>query len=105
MKNWFIEHNPFDENTVQLRSLSTGLTAKDEVNCDQAIDIGLTLHRSLDNSHVSEAKIKRASQTRTIASCYTNIKVSGNVIDVDPSKLFNRLLAMAQREDDLSKVF
>lgn len=105
MRNWFKNHNPFENNTAELRSLSTGLKAKDEVNCDRAVTIGWNLQKSLDNAHISEAKVKRSNQIRTIASSYNNVKVSGKTIDVDPSKLFNRLIAMAQREEDLWKYF
>ena len=85
--------------------MSTGLNAKDEVNCNQPVAIAWNLQKNLDNVHIREAKIKRASQIRTIASSYNNVKVSGKTIDVDPSKLFNRLIAMVQREDHLSKYF
>ena len=62
MKSWFKYHNSFESNTTELRSLSTGLKAKDEVNCDQAVAIGWNLQKNLDNVHIREAKIKRASQ-------------------------------------------
>ena len=85
--------------------MPTGLKAKDKINCDQAVAIGWNFQKNLDNVHIREAKIKRESQIRTNASSYNNVKVSGKTIDVDPSKLFNRLIVMAQREVDLSKYF
>ena len=39
VKDWFKTHNPFDDNTTELQSLSTGLQANEEVNCDNAINI------------------------------------------------------------------
>ena len=40
--DWLSEHDPFDDQVFGLRSLSTGVTAKENVNCDEAVDVGIT---------------------------------------------------------------
>ncbi len=40
VKDWFDCHEPFDKNESNLKSLSTGITAKTEINCDNAEDVG-----------------------------------------------------------------
>ena len=103
IKAWLDQHEPFDENVPGLRSLSTGLTAKegDGVNCDMAEEVGLTIHRKLDNVVFTEAKISRADHIKPLAFLFSNVKLGKKVIYIDPLTLFSRLIAMVQREDDI----
>ena len=107
MKEWFEQHEPFDENISGLRSLSTGITAcdGDGVNCDQAEEVGREIHRKLDRVKVDEAKIKRADHIKPIAFLYNNVKLGQKVIHINPLTLFTRLVAMIQREENLEKFF
>ena len=62
---WFDEHELFDENVTGLRSLSTGVTGDDKLNCDSAEEFGFLMQEKLNNVNVADAKIKRSEQAKT----------------------------------------
>ena len=107
IKEWFNQHEPFDENVSGLRSLATGVTARDGdgVDCDNAEEVGRKIQRKLDNVKVNEAKIKRSDHIKPIAFLYNNVKLGQKVIYINPLTLFTRLVAMIQREENLEKFF
>ena len=104
---WFCQHEPFDENVPGLRSLSTGIMATDEdqVNCDLAEKIDLNIHQKLDNIIVADGKIKRNDRIQTLASLYNKVGKKHKEINVNPVNLFTRLIAVAQRDKDISTYF
>ena len=60
--DWLTTKNPFVVPDVNLFSLSNGLVStegKDEVNCEKAEEVGLTIQRSLDDVSVTNASVKR----------------------------------------------
>ena len=61
--------------TPELRSLSTGIIATAEITCDDAEAVGHRLQSALDGVAVSNAKIKRSHQIKTLASLLPGIKV------------------------------
>ena len=48
--SWFGTHNPIDPTIETLQSLSTGLTASDgdNINCNDAKNVGLQMQMKLD---------------------------------------------------------
>ena len=53
MKAWLKERNPFEFVDANLHSLSSGLISvagKDQVNCDNAEQLGGNIHQQLDGS-------------------------------------------------------
>ena len=68
-KSWLVSHNPFayeDEHSHALSSGSISITGKDEVNCEQAEELGLVIQSKLDGKKVSELKIKRNDQVKSL---------------------------------------
>ena len=107
-KDWLLKRNTFVYNDDLLRSLSTGIFVKssDEVNCDMAEQIGRKIHRSIDNVKLTDAKIKKNDKLKPLAYLTNAVKVGGkSSICVNPTILFTRLAAIAQREDDVEAVF
>ena len=54
--------NPFGFEDENLHSLSTGIipmTSKDNVNCEDAKELGLKIQKEFDNVSLSAATIKR----------------------------------------------
>ena len=58
---WLQQFNPFDTGDNRLRSLTSGLAAKDGdgINCDRAEVVGRSLQENLDKLSMDEAKVKR----------------------------------------------
>ena len=65
---WLAQHNPFDIQRAELRSLSSGLTASDGdgVNCDEVEEVGFLLQGKLDDVKYHEASMKRTEKVRTL---------------------------------------
>ena len=66
--NWMSEMDPFDVNRVQLQSLTSGLTANENVNCDEAESVGHNIQSKLDDQLFSRCSVKRGDQVTTLAS-------------------------------------
>ena len=99
---WFVVHDPFDGTVPQLRSLASGLTARegDGINCDDTEKVGEAIQRSMDGKSVSEATMKRSLAIHTLDDIRPGIKIGTQIVRIDPSVLFTRCTALAQREDE-----
>ncbi|KAK6168833.1 hypothetical protein SNE40_020007 [Patella caerulea] len=96
-RQWLDNHNPFEPGIPVLRSLSTGITATEDINCDRAEEVGYKIQTSLDNKPCTEAKIKRKDQIRTLQDLLPGVRVGKKVIHVDPTTLFLRCVEVAKR--------
>ena len=106
---WFECRNPFAFDDSHLHSLSTGAVsdiAKDDTNCENAEALGLSIQQSLDNCNFLEAKIKKKDQLRSLSDLTRRVKIDDrNSIRLDSTRLFIRLAAIAQREEDVEEYF
>ena len=108
LKAWLKERNPFEFVDANLHSLYSGLISvagKDQVNCDNAEQLGATIHQQLDGSSLANANIKRRDCFTSLASLFNIVKVDDKQVFLDPIVLFTQLTAIAQREDDVEKYF
>ena len=94
-------------NERRLRALSSGLTATDGdgVNCDRTEQVGENIQKQLDNVSVVEASIKRSEQVRSLDYLYPGIQVDRQKFHINPTLLFSRLIAIVQREEDMTPYF
>ena len=108
-KVWFEHRNPFSFADSNLYSLSTGvisINGQDEVNCENAEIIGRKIHEGLDKVTYPDAKIRKCDQLKSLGSLQNSLKVSDkSSICVNPTILFTRLAAIAQREDEVECCF
>ena len=103
--SWIEERNPFEGGT-ELRSISTGICDDGSVNCDASEDIGRAIQQGINNIPLHEIKMKRMFIAKTIESLYNSVKIDQKKsIVIKPTSLFNRLIAIAQRESDLEQFF
>ena len=86
--NWCEKFDPFDTTNSGLKSLATGLTAKDnsEINCGNAESIVHTLQQSIDNLPITEAKIAVRKKIKTLVSLTVVTLVNLRVIIVADDK-------------------
>jgi len=107
LKEQLKEFNPFDIHEQKLQNIFTGLSAddKDGVNCDEAEKVGLEIQRSLDNIEVNKAIMQRSKQVKTLATLLPAVKVNGETIHADPNLLFQRLIMLVDRADDMTNCF
>ncbi len=101
----FIE--AFDPSEPRLRSLSSGLIAgsDDDINCDETELVGSRIQEKLNNISVANASIKRSEQVRTLNHLTPGVRIGNQRVVIDPTLLFSRLIAIAQREENIEKYF
>ena len=76
------------------------------INCDNTEGIGQAIQKDLDRTFLHTTKIKSKSKVQPITSlCNTMVIKEGKYISLKPTSLFSRLTALAQREDDVAKLF
>ena len=108
--DWIEVRNPFNMIDDNLHSLSTGVVSvkgKDKVNCDDAENIGAIIQKKLDDTTFTEAKIKKKDLLVPLDSL-TNSPLdadSKDAVSVNPTLLFTRLAAIAEREENVEQYF
>ena len=107
IQEWFDQHEPFDMNEPGLRSLSSGLVAADDdtINCDKTEQIGTKIQKQLNNASVADGSIKRSEQVRSLDHLLPGVKVDKKQVNINSTILFSRLIAIMQREDEISSYF
>ena len=105
--DWLEQNNPFQRELEKLYSLATGLTAdeSDGINCYDAEIVGFNIQKSLDKSSVVEASIKRREQVKTLQHLKKGITIENQVIHIDPSMLFTRLIVLLERSERMEDYF
>ena len=103
--DWLSTYPSFD----RLRSIFSWIIVLDNdslINCNNTKRIRISFHKGLDAIFLHAAKIKSKSKVQPIDSlCNTVVIKEGKYITLKPSALFTRFTAVAQREDDMKKVF
>jgi hypothetical protein len=101
--------NPFDVTDPRLHCLTSGIAAteSDDINCDDAEKVGSDIVNKLNGLKYSEVTMKRKEQVKTLAHV---INASSNTTkkqfhSIDPTVLFNRLLVIMQRSNDVQQYF
>ena len=87
-----VEREPFRKTSDKLMSLSTGLMAEDSVNADEAKQVGDKILTSMVGHSVAEFKFAQKNQVKTLASAVHVKSASGERIEMDPQRLYQRLL-------------
>ena len=107
LKDQLKQHNPFDCQDSRLQCIFTGMAAdlNDEVNCDQAETVGFEIQNSLNDVVVSKASIKRSKQVKTLATLLPAVKINGDPVYVDPNILFQRLIMLIDRSEEMTTCF
>ncbi len=105
IKEWFDQHESFnlDENGL----CSLGLTAADGdgINCDRAEEVGARIQKKLDHVSIAQASLKRKDQVKSLNHLQPGIQIDKEKCQINPTNLFSRLIAIIQREEDLSPYF
>ena len=101
--SYFQENSPFTSDNT-LRNISTGVHAHATVNVDKAEAVGRAILEDMEGKTVDEYVFKRVNQAVTL-DCKSSVKVDGDVIEIDPQLLFQRLTLVAKSRDNLEDVF
>ena len=103
--SWLKDHNPLSTLETRLKSLSTGITVDSGcgLNCDDAERIGVEIHKKLDGLAIAEAKVNRKDRVVCLDVMINSINVGKKSVPINPTLFFNRLSALAGREENEEK--
>ena len=98
------ERNPFSDDPA-LRNIVTGVTAAaDTVNAENPKAVGTAIVNEMVGKNVIEHSFKKKNQIVNMAS-NNAIKVSNELVSIDPQVLFQRLVTAGMSNEQLPKVF
>ena len=102
--NFLESKNSFNLHYTSLRSIATDMTANNAVNAHKAKDIDMQILKSMEGKKVSGHSLKKKDQIVTL-DIQSVVKIQDKVVQMDPQLLFQRLVAVRTRNNDLSEVF
>ncbi|CAG9769731.1 unnamed protein product [Ceutorhynchus assimilis] len=100
---WLQDHNPFK--CSELLSISTGIIASPDVNCDKAQEIGEVIFNSHIEKHFTDIQCKRKDNIKNLASMNSSIKLHNTYIDFNPMQLFNRIICSNKTPEEIKHCF
>ena len=97
------ERDPFVQND-SLFNIANGMTVQEIVNVEKAREIGVKIVESMAGKSTDEFTFRKATQAVTLESRST-VKIKGEHVNIDPQLLFQRLLTVRERCDDVTSLF
>ncbi|XP_069138839.1 uncharacterized protein [Argopecten irradians] len=101
----FVERKPFSKQTDKLESLSTGLVGNESVNAADAKRVGDQILHCMVGHSVAEYKFSQKNQVKTLASAIHVKTASGERIEMEPQRLYQRLLITGMNDVSLPELF
>ena len=80
------------------------MTAQERVNAEKAREIGVKIVESMAGKSTDEFTFRKANQAVALGSRST-VKIKGEHVNIDPQLLFQRLLTVRERCDDVTSLF
>ena len=106
---WLDSHNPFESDVASLQSLSSGRPISgnkdDDINCDNAEEVGYRIQASMDNQVFSDVKLRKKDRVKTLQELQPGVKFGKKTVHLDPSTLCLRCVELAKRLDLEGKDF
>jgi len=97
------DNDPFDDKP-SLRNIVTGVELRQDVNTEQAQQIGQHILSSMVDQDVVQYTFKKKDQVITPETKST-ISVNGETVHIDPQLLFQRLVIAGNQSDKLVEAF
>lgn len=82
---WLDSHSPFESDVASLRSLASDISANkdDDINCDNAEEIGYRIHASMDNQVFSDVKLRKKDRVKTLQELQPWVKFGKKTVYLD----------------------
>jgi len=97
------QRSPFTDEP-SLRNISTGVTASPSVNVHDSQNVGKRILASMEGKTVAEYTFRKKDQAVTM-DVKSTIKVRDEPVQVDPQLLFQRLITIGTKNDEVKDVF
>ena len=99
------ERDPFNAERTDLVSLSSGLIADKNVNCDDAKNVGEIILKGMRGKVIADYHFSKKNQVKTSAS-YKFVKTSdGEQIELDPQLPYQRVLLVGLKEYSVVELY
>lgn len=100
---WLKAHPPFaGYQADRLVSIATGVVAHASVNCDNAVQIGLTAASKITGKCFTDITLHRTDKVKTMGD-KNSINVRGQNTVVNPTIFFNRITCILKTSSDMEK--
>ena len=80
------------------------MTAQERVNAERGREIGVKILESMAGKSTDESTFRKANQAVTLGSRST-VKIKGEHVNIDPQLLFQRMVTVRERCDDVTSLF
>jgi hypothetical protein len=97
------ERNPF-EDSPSLQNIVTGVATREDVNVEQAEQVGQKILSDMTGQHVQQYVFRKKNQVITPESKST-IRINGEKVNIDPQLLFQRLVIAGTQAKNLLDAF
>lgn len=79
----------------------------DDINCDEAKNVGIEINKDIDKGLVSEVTVKRSKQVKHLTELCPVVKVNNQTIYINPTVLnkWQRLIVLIERLEDMTRYF
>ena len=98
---WLVEHPPFQFESNNLISLSTGVVGGETISCDSAVDCGLKAMKNMIGKTFSNVVLRRKDKVMPLSSANSGVKVRGEYIAINYMQLFHRIVCVVRSDDEL----
>ena len=98
----------FLSNRSDLRCIHSGLSSKegkDKVNCENIEIIGGNIQRNIDGQNFKKITFKKTNCIVTLTSLLQGIRCREETVHINSDHLFARLLAIAERSQEIEPCF
>lgn len=100
LQQFLREHNPFDDND-NLRNIVTGLIGTEEINCHEALSIGIQAMKAINGKYFNEIKLSKKDKVISLHGVNSKLKIGDTTVAVDPLLLFQRICVIKKSDVEL----
>lgn len=97
---FLVDHNPF-EDISDLRNIVTGLIGTEEINCYDALNVGIQAMKTLDGVNFNDIKQSKENKIISLLGVNSKLKIGEKTIAIDPLLLFQRICVMKKSDEEL----
>lgn len=98
---WLEGRSPFCDGRIQLMSLSNGVIGDHTINCDAALEAGLSSMSRMTGQTFGKVKLKRSDKVRTLSMVSGGVKVKDEIVSINPMQLFSRIICVVKSAEEL----
>lgn len=100
LQKFLSQHNPF-EDVDNLRNIVTELIGTEEVNCYDALNVGILAMQGIDGQYFNDIIVSKKDKVISLHGVNSKLKIGDNIVPVDPLLLFQRICVMKKNDEEL----